>query len=222
MWLIKNPPGFVVVSVLSVCTSSHHLCRYDAQVFVDECHATGFLGPRGRGTPEHFGVTVDVINSTLGKALGGATGGYTTGSAEVVGMLRQKGRPYLFSNSIAPAVVGASIRVFERLLKNSDLVAKLRRNTHHFRDRMGAAGFKLSGNRDHPICPVMIYDAAKATAMADAMLMRDIYVIGFSFPVVPKGQARIRCQMSAAHTTAQIDAAVDAFIAVGREQGVIS
>jgi glycine C-acetyltransferase len=195
--------------------------KYDARVFIDECHATGFLGANGRGTDEHFGVKVDIINSTLGKALGGGTGGYTSGPKEVIDTLRQKGRPYLFSNTLAPAVVGASLKVFDKLMTSSDLVEKIRFNTHRFRDRMTEAGFTISGARDHPICPVMLGDARLASEMADAMLSHDVFVIGFSYPVVPKGKARIRCQVSAAHTTEQIDCSVDAFIKVGKQFGVI-
>lgn len=197
--------------------------KYDALVFVDECHATGFFGPTGRGTPEYFGVEdrVDIVNSTLGKALGGSTGGYTAASARVVGMLRQKARPYLFSNSVAPAVVGASLHVFERLKESSALVEKLQRNVQQFRSRMVAAGFEMSGSPDHAIAPVMLGDARLAADFADRMLERGIYVIAFSYPVVPRGQARIRVQLSAAHDEAQIDQAVDAFVEVGRELGVI-
>ena len=163
-------------------------------------HATGFFGRTGRGTDEYHGVQgrVDIINSTLGKALGGATGGYTAGPRRVVEVLRQRSRPYLFSNSVAPAVVAASLAVFDLLEKDHSLVAKLQRNTHAFRDGMAKAGFKLSGQRDCPIVPVMLGDARLAGEMADDLLGKGVYVIGFSFPVVPKGAARIRCQMSAA------------------------
>jgi len=197
--------------------------KYDAKVFIDECHATGFLGATGKGTDELCGVQgrVDIINSTLGKALGGATGGYTAASQEVVDLLRQRARPYLFSNTLAPAVVGASIKVFEMLTESSELVEKLKTNTHRFRDRMGEAGFTLSGNRDHPICPVMLGDARLASQLADALLKKRIYVVGFSFPVVPKGKARIRVQMSAAHSVDQVDECVDAFIETGREMKII-
>lgn len=195
--------------------------KYEARIFIDECHATGFLGETGRGTDEHFGVKVDIINSTLGKALGGGTGGYTSGPQEVIDVLRQKARPYLFSNSLAPAMVGASLKVFEMLSESSSLVERIRTNTHHFRDRMTQAGFNISGNRDHPICPVMLGDARLASQMADAMLEHNVFVIGFSYPVVPQGQARIRCQISAAHTPEQIDHTVDSFIAVGKQFGAI-
>jgi glycine C-acetyltransferase len=197
--------------------------KYDALTYIDECHATGFLGATGRGTDEACGVQgkIDVINSTLGKALGGATGGYTTGRKEIVEVLRQRARPYLFSNSLAPPLVAASLKVFERLEASSELVDKLRANTHRFRDALGEAGFTLSGNYDHPIAPVMLGDARLASDFADKMLERGIYVIGFSFPVVPKGAARIRTQLSAAHTFEQIDRAAAAFIEVGKELDVI-
>lgn len=198
--------------------------KYDAKVFIDDCHATGFMGKTGRGTDEHCGVAgrIDIINSTLGKALGGATGGYTASSQEIVDLLRQRARPYLFSNTLAPSVAGASIRVFEMLTESSELVEKLKANTHRFRNRMSEAGFTLSGDFDHPICPVMLGDARLASDMSDAMLKRGVYVIGFSYPVVPKGKARIRVQMSAAHTLGQVDECVDAFIAVGKEMGVVN
>src|SRR5258707_10589677 len=197
--------------------------RYNALVMVDECHAAGFLGKTGRGTPEHCGVEgrVDIITGTLGKALGGASGGYTSGRKQVVDWLRQRSRPYLFSNTLMPAIAGASIRVFE-LIRNGDaLRERLYANAARFRTEMGKLGFTLAG-ADHPIIPVMLGDATLAQEMASRMLKRGIYVIGFSFPVVPKGQARIRTQMSAAHSSADIDRAVEAFAAVGRELGVIS
>ncbi|KDO29086.1 2-amino-3-ketobutyrate coenzyme A ligase [Saprolegnia parasitica CBS 223.65] len=197
--------------------------KHDAQVFIDECHTTGFFGATGRGTDEYFGLRgkIDIINSTLGKALGGGTGGYTTGRQEVIDTLRQKSRPYLFSNSVSPVVVGASLKVFEMLESSSEYVEQIRDNTHHFRDRMAAAGFKLTGARDHPIVAVMIGDARLASKLADDMLEQGIYVIGFSYPVVPKGLARIRVQMSAAHSRAQVDKCVDAFIACGKANGLI-
>eukprot|EP00164_Ancoracysta_twista_P008916 GFYU01013032.1.p1 GENE.GFYU01013032.1~~GFYU01013032.1.p1 ORF type:complete len:430 (+),score=136.34 GFYU01013032.1:78-1367(+) len=196
--------------------------KYGALVFVDECHATGFFGDTGRGTPEYCGVMdrVDIINSTLGKALGGATGGYTTGRQEIVDMLRQKARPYLFSNTVAPPVVGASLKVFDMIMDDNSQVEILKRNTALFRSRMTEAGFTISG-KDHAICPVMLGDARVASTMADEMLKRNIYVIGFSFPVVPHGQARIRVQMSAAHTEDQVNQCVDAFIEVGKQMKAI-
>lgn len=200
------------------------LCdKYDASIFIDECHATGFFGKTGRGTPEYFGVEkeIDIINSTLGKALGGATGGYTTGRKEIVELLRQKSRPYLFSNSVAPPLVGASLKVLDILMKDSSLRDKLFKNTKKFREGMKQAGFKLAGNEECPIAPVMIGDAKLASEFADEMLARGIYVIGFSYPVVPKGQARIRVQLSAAHTSEQVDQTIAAFIEVGKMKGIL-
>jgi len=198
--------------------------KYDAHVFVDECHATGFVGPTGRGTPEHFRVErkVDVINSTLGKALGGATGGYTTGRKEVIDTLRQRARPYLFSNSMAPCVVGASVEVFRMLEEGVAPVAELQRKASGFRASLQAAGFTVTGAETHPIVPVMLGDARLASEFADRLLARGLYVIGFSYPVVPLGTARIRTQLSAAHTDEQIAHAVDAFVAVGQELGIVS
>ena len=196
--------------------------KYDALVFVDECHATGFFGKTGRGAPEHCDAHVDIINSTLGKALGGATGGYTAASKDVVALLRQRSRPYLFSNSLAPAVAGASLEVFRLLSEDSSLVATVRENTVLFRTRMEEAGFTLSGDPEHPICPVMLGDARLASELSDALLEEGIYVIGFSFPVVPKGQARIRVQISGAHTTSDVNACVDAFIKCGKKMDVIA
>ncbi|ETW01277.1 2-amino-3-ketobutyrate coenzyme A ligase [Aphanomyces invadans] len=197
--------------------------KYDAQVFIDECHTTGFFGKTGRGTDEYFGVQgrIDIINSTLGKALGGGTGGYTTGRQEVVDMLRQKARPYLFSNSVSPVVVGASLKVFELLNSSSEYVDKILANTHRFRDRMAEAGFTLTGARDHAIIAVMIGDARLASKLADDMLQKGIYVIGFSYPVVPQGKARIRVQMSAAHSLEDVDKCVEAFIACGKANKII-
>lgn len=197
--------------------------KYDALTFVDECHATGFLGKTGRGTDEYWGVQgqIDIINSTLGKAMGGASGGYTTGRKELVTLLRQRSRPYLFSNTLPPAVVGASSKAYDLVRSSTELRDRLTKNTQHFRSRMTKAGFKLKGV-DHPIAPVMLGDARLASEMADDLLKRGIYVIGFSYPVVPKGEARIRVQLSAAHTPQQIDRAVDAFIEVGRQRGVIN
>jgi len=197
--------------------------RYDAQVFVDDCHATGFFGPTGRGTPEHFNLMheVDIVNSTLGKALGGATGGYTTGRKEVISLLRQRARPYLFSNSIAPAVVGASLEVFRMLLEGSLPVRQLQDKAKAFRASLTQAGFTVTGAENHPIVPVMLGDARLATEFADELLLMGIYVIGFSYPVVPKGQARIRTQLSAAHSDEDIARAVDAFVKVGKKMGVV-
>lgn len=196
--------------------------KYDAMVMVDDCHATGFIGENGRGSHEYCDVMgrVDILTGTLGKALGGASGGYTSGKKEVIAWLRQRSRPYLFSNSVAPAIVSASLEVMAMLEKGSELRAKLRANSERFRTRMTDAGFTLEGE-DHPIIPVMLGDAKLASEMADKMLERGVYVVGFSFPVVPKGKARIRTQMSAAHSLEQVDFAIDAFIAVGKELGII-
>lgn len=196
--------------------------RYDALVMIDECHATGFVGKTGRGTAEHFGVLdkVDIFTSTLGKAMGGASGGFTTASQPIVDLLRQRSRPYLFSNTVAPPVVAASLKVFEMVSGSTELRDRLEGNATYFRNAMTAAGFDIIPG-SHPIVPVMLYDARIAKTMADMLLAEGIYVIGFSFPVVPKGQARIRLQMSAAHNRDHLDSAVAAFIKVGRELKVI-
>lgn len=209
----------VIADLASICDLAD---KYGAMVMVDDCHATGFVGERGRGSHEYNNVMgrVDIITGTLGKALGGASGGYTSGKKEVVEWLRQRSRPYLFSNSVAPAIVSASLKVFDMLEDGHELRTNLNRNSNHFRRRMSDAGFTLAGN-DHAIIPVMLGDAKLASQMADKMLQKGIYVVGFSFPVVPKGQARIRTQMSAAHSIEQIDRAVDAFIEIGQELGII-
>ncbi|NNC56016.1 MAG: glycine C-acetyltransferase [Woeseiaceae bacterium] len=203
------------------------ICRladeFDALTMIDDCHATGFLGKRGRGTHEYRGVMgrIDIITGTLGKALGGASGGYTSGHKEIVGWLRQRSRPYLFSNSVAPMIAAASIAVLDLLERDNSLQQQLHDNAAYFRSRMTDRGFDLKPG-EHPIIPVMLGDARLATTMADKLLERGIYVIGFSFPVVPKGQARIRTQMSAGLTREQLDNAIDAFTEVGRELGVIN
>ena len=196
--------------------------KHDALVFIDECHATGFLGATGRGTDELCGVygQVDIINSTLGKALGGGTGGYTTGRGDVVSLLRQKARPYLFSNTLAPPVVGASIAAIDMLTESTALRDKLEQNTRFFRSQLSALGFNVRPG-EHPIVPIMLGDARLAADMADKMLRKGVYVIGFSFPVVPRDEARIRVQLSAAHSNEQLQYAIDAFAQVGREMGVI-
>lgn len=196
--------------------------KYGALTFIDECHATGFLGDTGRGTEEYLNCMgrVDIINSTLGKALGGGAGGYTTGPKQLIDLLRQKSRPYLFSNTLPPPVVGGASKVFDLLMNGSDLIKKVAENTKLFRKKMTAAGFHIIGD-GHPITPVMLGDARLAVEFADGMLDRGIYVIGFTFPVVPKGQARIRVQISAAHSTEEIDRCVEAFIDVGKKKGVI-
>ncbi|KAK2915989.1 hypothetical protein Q8A67_000363 [Cirrhinus molitorella] len=197
--------------------------QYGALVFIDECHATGFMGPRGRGTDELLGVMdrVHIVNSTLGKALGGAAGGYTVGPKALIELLRQRSRPYLFSNSLPPPVVGCATRAVELLMASNEIAQSMAAKTMRFRNNMTQAGFTISGSA-HPICPVMLGDARLASLMADDMLKLGVYVIGFSFPVVPKGKARIRVQISAAHTDEDIDRAVDAFIQTGRKHGVIS
>ena len=191
-------------------------------VLVDDSHAVGFVGKNGRGSAEHCGVEgrIDIVTGTLGKALGGASGGYTAAKREVVDWLRQRSRPYLFSNTLMPAIAAASLTVFDIVEGGDALREKLRANAERFRTSMTKLGFKLAG-AGHPIIPVMIGDAALAARMAEMMLERGIYVVGFSFPVVPKGQARIRTQMSAAHSPEDIDRAVDAFGEVGRELGVV-
>lgn len=196
--------------------------QYDALVMVDECHATGFIGKTGRGTVELKNVMgrVDIVTGTLGKALGGAMGGYTTGPKEIIEILRQRSRPYLFSNSLAPAIVGASLKVFDLIENDTTLRDKLEENTNYFRTKMEAAGFDLVG-ADAAIVPVMLYDAKLSQDMANALLEEGIYVIGFFFPVVPKGKARIRVQLSAAHTREHLDTAIAAFVKVGRALKVI-
>ena len=196
--------------------------QHDAMTMIDDCHATGFLGPTGRGTHEHHDLVgeIDIITGTLGKALGGASGGFTSGRKEIVAWLRQRSRPYLFSNSVAPVIAAASIAVFELLDRDSSLREQLHDNASYFRARMSERGFDLKPG-SHPIIPVMLGDAKLATAMADRLLDHGIYVIGFSFPVVPAGEARIRTQMSAGLTREHLDTAVDAFTTVGRELGVI-
>ena len=209
----------IIANLKGVCDLAD---KYDAMVMVDDCHATGFLGENGRGSHEYCDVLgrIDLITGTLGKALGGASGGYTSGSKAAIEWLRQRSRPYLFSNSVAPPIVAASLKVFDMMADGHDLRAQLWRNAEHFRNRMTEAGFTLAGE-DHAIIPVMLGDAKLANQMAEKLLEKGIYVIGFSYPVVPKGQARIRTQMSAAHTLEHVDKAVDAFIEVGRELGVI-
>ncbi len=196
--------------------------QYDAIVMIDECHSSGFLGKTGRGTHEYRGVMgrIDIITGTLGKALGGASGGFTSGRKEIIEMLRQRSRPYLFSNTVAPSIVGASIAVLDMLTETTELRDKLEYNTKYFRTKMTEAGFDIKPG-DHPIVPVMLYDAVLAQNFAARILDEGIYVIGFFFPVVPKGQARIRVQMCAAHTQEHLDRAIAAFTKVGRELGVI-
>ena len=195
---------------------------YDAIVMIDECHSSGFLGKTGRGTHEYRGVMgrIDIITGTLGKALGGASGGFTSGRKEIIEMLRQRSRPYLFSNTVAPSIVGASIAVLDMLSQATTLRDKLEENTKYFRSKMTAAGFDIKPG-EHPIVPIMLYDAVLAQQFAAALLEEGIYVIGFFFPVVAKGQARIRVQLSAAHEPAHLDKAIEAFTKVGKQLGVI-
>ena len=209
----------IVANLDGICDLAE---KYDAMVMVDECHAAGFIGKTGRGTLELKNVLkrVDIVTGTLGKALGGAMGGYTTAKKEIIEILRQRSRPYLFSNSLAPAIVGASLKVFEMLEKDTSLRDKLEWNTNYFRKGMEAAGFDLVG-ADAAIVPVMLYDAKLSQVMADELLKEGIYVIGFFFPVVPKGKARIRVQLSAAHEKEHLDKAIAAFTKVGKALKVI-
>jgi glycine C-acetyltransferase len=209
----------VIANLKGVCDLAD---KYDAMVMVDDSHAVGFVGEQGRGSHEYCEVMgrVDIITGTLGKAMGGASGGFTSAKKEVVEWLRQRSRPYLFSNSLAPAIVNASLKVLELLAQGDALRKTLKDNAAYFRNNMEDAGFTCAG-ADHAIVPVMLGDAKVASAMADRLLAEGIYVIGFSFPVVPKGQARIRTQISAAHTKAQLDHAIAAFIRIGKEMAVI-
>ena len=196
--------------------------KYQALVMTDECHSTGFMGKTGRGVHEHRGVMgkIDIITGTLGKALGGASGGFTSGRKEMIELLRQRSRPYLFSNTLAPSITGASIAVLDLLSETTELRDRLEKNTRYFRERMEAAGFDIKPG-EHAIVPIMLYDAVLSQKMAEKLLERGIYVIGFYYPVVPKGQARIRVQISAGHQQEHLDQAIAAFIAVGKELGVI-
>ena len=196
--------------------------KYDALVMSDECHSAGFIGKTGRGVPEFCGVSdkMDIITGTLGKALGGAMGGYTTGKKEIIDMLRQKSRPYLFSNSLAPSIVGAANKVFDILSESTELRDRLEENTKYFKDRIIAAGFDIKAGNS-PIVPIMLYDAALSQKFADLLLNEGVYAIGFFYPVVAKGAARIRTQISAAHSQADLDKAIAAFIKVGKELDVI-
>lgn len=196
--------------------------KYRALIMIDECHSSGFMGKTGRGTHEYHNVMgkIDIITGTLGKALGGAMGGFTSGRKEIIDMLRQRSRPYLFSNSLAPSIVGASIAVLDLLSSTTELRDKLEQNTKYFREQIKAAGFDIKPG-DHPIVPVMLYDAPLAQEFASRMLDKGIYVIGFYYPVVPKGQARIRVQLSAVHDRVHLDKCINAFIEVGRELNVI-
>jgi len=210
----------VIADLAAICDLA---ARHDALVMVDDSHATGFVGAHGRGTPEHCGVEgrIDILTGTLGKALGGASGGYVAASAGVVALLRQRARPYLFSNSLPPVIAAASLRALDLIEDGATLRARLAANARTFRAEMTQLGFTLAGS-GHPIIPVMLGDAALARRFAEGMLERGVYVIGFSFPVVPRGQARIRVQMSAAHGEADVATAIEAFAATGRALGVIA
>jgi glycine C-acetyltransferase len=221
--LITTDGVFSMDGVVAQLDRIHDLAeKYGALVHFDDCHATGFLGARGRGTHEHCGLLgkVDLTTSTLGKALGGATGGYTSGRQELIDLLRQRSRPYLFSNSIAPPVAAASLKVFEMLTASTALADQVKSNTAHFREAMASTGLEIAGE-DHPITPIMLDDAALSQRFADRLLERGVYAVGFFHPVVPQGKARIRTQISAAHRPGQLDRAVEAFTAVGKELGVI-
>ncbi|MBO2593080.1 glycine C-acetyltransferase [Shewanella algae] len=209
----------VIANLKGICDLAD---QYGAMVMVDDSHAVGFIGQNGRGTHEYCDVMgrIDIITGTLGKALGGASGGFTAARKEVVDWLRQRSRPYLFSNSLAPSIVSASIRVLEMLKEGQELREAVWENSRYFREKMAAAGFTLAG-ADHAIVPVMLGDAKLASDFANRLLQENIYVIGFSFPVVPKGQARIRTQMSAAHSREQLDKAIEAFTRIGKEMGII-
>jgi glycine C-acetyltransferase len=209
----------IVADVKGICDLAD---RYEALVMVDDSHSTGFIGKTGRGTPEFHGVMdrVDIITSTFGKALGGASGGFTSGRKEIIDILRQRSRPYLFSNTLAPGVAAAVFKALETLSASTELRDRLERNTAYFRERMTQAGFKINPG-DHPIVPIMLGDAKVAVEMADKMLAQGVYVIAFSYPVVPKDRARIRAQVSAALTIAELDTAIAAFKKVGKNMGVI-
>lgn len=209
----------IIANLPAICDLAE---RYNAFVMVDDSHAVGFMGKHGRGTHEYHGVMnrIDIITGTLGKALGGASGGYTSGKKEIIAWLRQRSRPYLFSNSLAPMIAATSIKVLELLKHNTQLIEQVHSNSHYFRQAMQSLGFNLT-NGDHPIIPIMLNDAKLASEMAERLLREGIYVIGFSYPVVPENKARIRTQMSAAHTQAHLDQAIAAFSKVGRELGVI-
>ena len=221
--LITTDGVFSMDGIICDLDQVHALAdKYNALVHFDDCHATGFLGARGRGTHEHRGLfgKIDLTTGTLGKALGGASGGYTSGKKEIIDLLRQRSRPYLFSNTIAPPIVAASIKVFEMLEASTELADKVKANTGYFRDAMATTGFTIAG-KDHPISPVMLGDAALSQKFADKLLEHGVYAIGFFFPVVPQGKARIRTQISAAHTREQLDKGIDAFVKTGKELGVI-
>ena len=221
--LITTDGVFSMDGIIAQLDQVHALAeKYGAIVHFDDCHATGFLGARGRGTHEHCGLfgKIDLTTGTLGKALGGASGGYTSGKKEIVELLRQRSRPYPFSNTIAPPIVAASIKVFEMLTASTELADRVKDNTAYFRNAMAGTGFTIAG-KDHPISPVMLGDAALAQRFADKLLESGVYAVGFFYPVVPQGKARIRTQISAAHTREQLDQGIEAFVRTGKELGVI-
>lgn len=221
--LITTDGVFSMDGIIAQLDSIHALAaKYDAMVHFDDCHSTGFLGARGRGTHEHCGLfgKIDVTTGTLGKALGGASGGYTSGNKAVIELLRQRARPYLFSNTIAPPIVAASLKVLEMLTASTELADRVKSNTDYFRSAMAQTGFTIAG-KDHPISPVMLGDAALSQKFADSLLGHGVYAVGFFYPVVPQGAARIRTQISASHTRQQLDQGIDAFVKTGKSLGVI-
>lgn len=221
--LITTDGVFSMDGIIAQLDQVHQLAeKYNAVVHFDDCHSTGFLGERGRGTHEHCGLfgKVDLTTGTLGKALGGASGGYTSGKKEVIDLLRQRSRPYLFSNTIAPPIVAASLKVFEMLEASTELADRVKENTAYFRKAMAQTGFTIAG-KDHPISPVMLGDAALSQKFSEKLLEHGVYAMGFFYPVVPQGKARIRTQISAAHTREQLDQGIDAFVKSGKELGVI-
>lgn len=222
--LITTDGSFSMDGVIADLAGIHALAeKYNALVHFDDCHSTGFLGATGRGTHEHCGLMgkIDLTTGTLGKALGGASGGYTSGKKEIIDLLRQRSRPYLFSNSIAPPIVAASLKVLEILTTSTELADRVKDNTKYFRDNLASTGFEILG-KEHPISPVLLGDAELSQQFSAKLLEKNIYAIGFFFPVVPQGKARIRTQISAAHTKDHLDQALEAFVAVGRDLGVCS
>lgn len=221
--LITTDGVFSMDGIIAQLDKVHELAaRYGAIVHFDDCHSTGFLGERGRGTHEHCGLfgKIDLTTGTLGKALGGASGGYTSGKKEIIDLLRQRSRPYLFSNTIAPPIVAASMKVFELLETSTELADKVKENTRYFREAMAGTGFTISG-KDHPISPVMLGDAALSQRFSEKLLEHGVYAMGFFYPVVPQGTARLRTQISAAHTREQLDKGIEAFVKSGKGLGVI-
>ncbi len=222
--MITTDGVFSMDGIICQLDEVHRLAeKYNAIVHFDDCHSTGFLGARGRGTHEHCGLfgKIDLTTGTLGKALGGASGGYTSGKKEIIELLRQRSRPYLFSNSIAPVIVAASLEVFKILTESTELADRVKANTEYFRNQLATTGFTVAG-ADHPICPVMIGDAALSQKFSERLLEKGVFAIGFFYPVVPHGSARIRTQVGAGHTREQLDRAIEAFVETGKELGIIS